>query len=55
LPELSPEDVALRDDLLSRLERCEGNVAAVAREMDKATMQVYRWMRRLGLDPRRFR
>jgi transcriptional regulator of acetoin/glycerol metabolism len=52
---LSPRDVALRAELLSRLERCQGNVAAVAREMERAPMQVYRWMRRLGVDPRSFR
>jgi transcriptional regulator of acetoin/glycerol metabolism len=53
--ELSEEDVALRATLLAHLEQCEGNVAAVARVMNKAPMQIYRWMRRLGIDPRSFR
>jgi DNA-binding NtrC family response regulator len=52
---LSKKDAALRADLLVRLQRCQGNVAAVAREMERAPMQVYRWMRRLGVDPRGFR
>jgi transcriptional regulator of acetoin/glycerol metabolism len=53
--DLSPLDAALRIELVERLERCKGNVAAVAREMRKGTMQVYRWMQRLGIDPREFR
>jgi DNA-binding NtrC family response regulator len=52
---LSEEDAMLRASLVAHLERCEGNVAEVAREMNKATMQIYRWMRRLAIDPRRFR
>jgi DNA-binding NtrC family response regulator len=53
--ELSPRDAALRASLLTNLKRFEGNVAAVAREMNRAPMQIYRWMRRLGVDPRSFR
>jgi DNA-binding NtrC family response regulator len=52
---LSPEDRALRETLLGQMRRFDGNVTAVAREMGKATMQVYRWMRRLGIDPKQFR
>lgn len=52
---LCPEDAALRADLVERLRLCQGNVAAVARQMKKATVQVYRWMQRLGIDPRAFR
>ncbi len=53
--DLSPADVALRATLLESLQRFDGNVAAVARDMNKATMQVYRWMRRLSVDPKGFR
>ncbi|HEY2515702.1 MAG TPA: sigma 54-interacting transcriptional regulator [Polyangiaceae bacterium] len=53
--ELTPEDEALRRSLIDHLRRCEGNVAAVAREMSKAPMQVYRWMRRLEIDPKTYR
>jgi transcriptional regulator with PAS, ATPase and Fis domain len=52
---LSEEDAMLRASLVAHLERCEGNIAQVAREMNKGTMQIYRWMRRLAIDPRRFR
>jgi DNA-binding NtrC family response regulator len=53
--ELSAADVALRTNLLASLQRFDGNVAAVARDMNKATIQVYRWMRKLGVDPKDFR
>jgi DNA-binding NtrC family response regulator len=53
--DLSPEDGALRETLLLQMRRFDGNVTAVAREMGKATMQVYRWMRKLGIDPKKFR
>ena len=33
----------------------DGEMQAVAREMNKAPMQIYRWMRRLGIDPSAFR
>jgi DNA-binding NtrC family response regulator len=52
---LTPRELGLRASLLSNLERFDGNVAAVAREMNKGTMQVYRWMRKLGIDPKAFR
>jgi DNA-binding NtrC family response regulator len=52
---LTPREATLRAELVSRLERREGNVSAVAREMKKAPMQIYRWMQRLGIDPGAFR
>jgi DNA-binding NtrC family response regulator len=52
---LSATDIALRESILANLRRFDGNVAAVAREMKRAPMQIYRWMRRLGVDPRAFR
>jgi DNA-binding NtrC family response regulator len=52
---LSAEEAAVREQLTACLARYEGNVAAVAREMSKAPMQIYRWMKRLGIDPKTFR
>ncbi len=52
---LSPADAALHATLTKHLQQCHGNVASVARDMGKATMQVYRWMERLGIDPKTFR
>jgi DNA-binding NtrC family response regulator len=52
---LSPEQVAARLELIAHLERCAGNVSAVARQVNKAPMQIYRWMQRLHIDPRAFR
>ncbi len=45
----------LRDDLRDRLERHDGNVSAVAREMGKARVQIRRWCKRCDLDPDEFR
>ena len=48
-------DEALRAELVARLREHEGNVTRVGRSMGKARSQVQRWLRRLQLDPRRFR
>jgi transcriptional regulator of acetoin/glycerol metabolism len=45
----------LCDGLVASLTRHRGNVAAVARELGKARMQVHRWMRRFGLEAGSFR
>jgi DNA-binding NtrC family response regulator len=56
----SPRDRAptpadpLRERLLASLARHEGNVSGVAREFGKARMQIQRWIRRFGVDPRSF-
>jgi transcriptional regulator of acetoin/glycerol metabolism len=44
-----------KSQLEALLTQHRGNVAEVARAMGKARMHVYRWMRRHGLDPTRFR
>ena len=44
-----------RRELLVLLERHDGNLADVAREMGKARMQVHRWLKRFGIDPNTFR
>jgi DNA-binding NtrC family response regulator len=49
------EDARLRATLVDQLDRHEGNVTAVARDMKKAPMQIYRWMRRLGISPKSYR
>jgi DNA-binding NtrC family response regulator len=52
---LDDEAMRLRAALIQRLEQHEGNVAAVARAMRKAPMQVHRWMKRFRIDPKQFR
>jgi transcriptional regulator of acetoin/glycerol metabolism len=52
---LSPKDRALRQQLTDLLHAEHGNVAAVARAMDRAPLQVRRWCSRLQIDVARFR
>ena len=52
---LSPEDQARKAELVRLLESERGNVAAVARAMAKAPVQVRRWARRYNLDPDSYR
>ena len=54
-PPLDAEDRALRDRLIGLLRKTGGNVAAVAREMDRAPLQIRRWCRRLHIDLAQFR
>lgn len=54
-PEAPSDDDRLRTALVAQMRACDGNVTRVAQAMGKAPMQVYRWMRRFGLDPREFR
>ena len=53
-PEASP-DAALRAQLIARLREARGNIAAVARAMDRAPVQIRRWCRRLRIDLAEFR
>lgn len=46
---------AEREALVAALTRARGNVAQVARAMDKAPTQVRRWMKKWRLDPAAFR
>jgi transcriptional regulator with GAF, ATPase, and Fis domain len=46
-----PSDSELRE----LLERHQGNVAAVGRELGKARMQIHRWMQRYGIEIDEFR
>ena len=47
--ELSPDDRALREQLVASIDRHAGNLAAVARELGKDRTQIRRWMKRFGL------
>ncbi|MEM1032121.1 MAG: sigma 54-interacting transcriptional regulator [Myxococcota bacterium] len=51
----SPEDEALRADLIRHLERHEGNVSAIARDLEKDRKQIRRWLQRFDLDAARYR
>lgn len=53
--ELSAGDAARRAELLELLQKHQGNVSAIARDMGKARMQVQRWLKRFDLDAARFR
>jgi len=46
---LAPEDIQQRDQLAALLREHDGNVAAVARVLGKARMQVHRWVKRFDL------
>jgi transcriptional regulator of acetoin/glycerol metabolism len=52
---LSPEDEARKAELVRLLESEKGNIAAVARAMNKAPVQIRRWARRFNLDPDAYR
>jgi transcriptional regulator with GAF, ATPase, and Fis domain len=52
---LSPADQQRREELIAQLTTHRGNVAAVARAMAKAPIQIRRWLVRYGLDLDRFR
>ena len=54
-PPLTPEDEALRAELVAALTRHGGNVTAAAKELGKHREQLHRWARRLGIDLDSFR
>ena len=53
--DFDPADEALQSELVALLRRHKGNVSAVARDMDRARIQVRRWCKRLGIDVKSFR
>jgi DNA-binding NtrC family response regulator len=44
-----------REDLVLLLERHQGNVAAVGRDLGKARMQIHRWLKRYAIDINAYR
>jgi transcriptional regulator with GAF, ATPase, and Fis domain len=48
-------DAELGPMLVEALNRTEGNVSAVARELNTTRMQIHRWMKRLGIDADEYR
>jgi transcriptional regulator of acetoin/glycerol metabolism len=48
-------DSASREQLIKLLAEHDGNIARVARATGKHRQQIYRWMRKLGLDPSQYR
>jgi transcriptional regulator of acetoin/glycerol metabolism len=52
---LSLEDEALRQELETKLVEHRGNITRVSEALGKRRTTVQRWMRRLGIDPDRFR
>ncbi len=52
---MSPEDAALKRELLARMTEHQGNLTQVALAMGKARRQVQRWIARFGIDAGRFR
>jgi transcriptional regulator with AAA-type ATPase domain len=44
-----------REELVSLLERHQGNVAAAGRDLGKARMQIHRWLKRYAIDINDFR
>lgn len=49
------EAVPSEADLIALLERHQGNVAAVGRDLGKARMQIHRWLKRYGIDLQNYR
>jgi transcriptional regulator with PAS, ATPase and Fis domain len=54
-PKSEAEEAARKEQLIALLKQHRGNLAAVARAMGKARMQVQRWLKRYQLDPESFR
>jgi transcriptional regulator with PAS, ATPase and Fis domain len=52
---VSPEDDALRAEIIAALDRHGGNVTAAAKELGKHREQLHRWARRLGINLDSFR
>ena len=47
---MSPEDHALRDELIALLREHDSGITAVARVMNKVPMQLRRWRHRVQLE-----
>jgi transcriptional regulator with GAF, ATPase, and Fis domain len=53
--DLSPSELARRDELCRLLTTHGGNIAAVGRELGVARMQIHRWLERFAIDVAAFR
>ncbi|APR86547.1 Hydrogenase-4 transcriptional activator [Minicystis rosea] len=49
------EEEARREEIIALLRQHGGNIAAVARDMGKARMQIQRWLKRYGIDASQYR
>jgi transcriptional regulator with GAF, ATPase, and Fis domain len=54
-PRLSDTDASIQKEVISQLERHDGNISAVAKALGKERMQIHRWMKRFGIDVDAFR
>jgi DNA-binding NtrC family response regulator len=54
-PVRSDEDERLRMVVIAHLREHQGNLRAVTRAMGKAPMQIHRWIKRFGIDPKAYR
>ena len=52
---MPPADKELHAQLVAQLKEAEGNVAAVGRNLGKKPPQIFRWLKRFGIDPDQFR
>jgi DNA-binding NtrC family response regulator len=53
--EASRDAVPTEAELVALLQRHQGNVAAVGRDLGKARMQIHRWLKRYGIDLQNYR
>ena len=54
-PRLSETDASIEKEVISQLERHDGNISAVAKALGKERMQIHRWMKRFGIAADAFR
>ena len=54
-PATPPVDDPRRAEIVALLEQHAGNVSAVAEAMGKKRQQIQKWLKKLGIDPERFR
>ena len=54
-PALDNEELRRREELIRLLTEHQGNITAVAAASGKARMQIQRWLKRYGIDPKAYR
>jgi transcriptional regulator of acetoin/glycerol metabolism len=55
LPENPDEVRTLRDELLRSLARCSGDPERIAKEMNRSTVQIQRWLERFAISSESFK